>query len=389
MRRRHAVIATAVLLLCAGFALVSAGPGIGWSFLILVALTGAAAAGGLAVLLWVRLDRMQGDIDRLARSLDGALRELAVANERNSRGIGTLSDTIDRQLGGMLDRIETQFSAAPLPPQSPPQVASAPAPGPMPRKPTGGERLPEGWEAREISLSLEPIVSVSQGAATAFEVHANVLLEDGAELVLRRLSPTADPAEVTAFEHAVVLAAMQTSRHQLGGEGTRLPLHVAFSGATLADEDVVREIASLIEIHSGLAQGLVFSIPAEELAGRDAEVLRGIARLAEAGAGLAIEGWPDDTDVERLKARGALHVKVSADRLLDRLRLGRKAPSGSDLVERALKAEIAVVATDVMLDEDAVALLDIGVDLMRGERFSPPRRLKPGDRTGSALAETA
>ena len=35
------------------------------------------------------------------------------------------------------------------------------------------------------------------------------------------------------------------------------------------------------------------------------------------------------------------------------------------------EAEIEIIATDVASDEDAVSLIDIGIDLMTGERLSP------------------
>ena len=40
------------------------------------------------------------------------------------------------------------------------------------------------------------------------------------------------------------------------------------------------------------------------------------------------------------------------------------------------EAEIEIIATDVASDEEAVSLIDIGIDLMCGERLSPPRRVK-------------
>jgi cyclic-di-GMP phosphodiesterase, flagellum assembly factor TipF len=54
------------------------------------------------------------------------------------------------------------------------------------------------------------------------------------------------------------------------------------------------------------------------------------------------------------------------------------------VLETASAAAIEVIATDVRSDEDAVGLLDLGVDLMTGARFSGPRRLKPdgGTRPG-------
>lgn len=389
LRRRYVAVVAAVLVLCAGFALASSGPGVGWSFLTLLALIVATSGMLLAVVLSVRFDRMQGDIDRLARSLDGALRELAAANDRNALGIGTLSESIESQLGGMLERIETQTAERPVPliPVDPEAGANVVALGPAPRKPaSGGERLPAGWAARELELSLEPVVSLARSAAVAFEVHVDITLDDGSVRLVRRLSSAAESSEIAAFEHAIVTAAMHASRRQLGVGSTRLPLHVSVSGALLASEQAVGEVASLLEIHSGLASGIVLSIPADHFVARDTAIQQGISRLADAGALLAVEGWPSGDDaVARLAAKGVKNVKIPVDRLLDRLRLRRRGLSGADIAEHAEKAGVEIIATGVAHDEDAVALLDLGVDLMCGERFSPPRKLKPAATSDAML----
>nr|WP_295465833.1 EAL domain-containing protein [Mesorhizobium sp.] len=382
-------VAAAVLILGAGFALAATGQSSFWSFLVVVSL--ALAAGGLALAgyLHFKVERMRDDIDRLAHTLDGALKDLAAGNERNSLTLGALTGTIDRQIGGMLERIETAAR-----PETP---AASPASGgsdgasqdtgsrKAPQKTDAGERLPAGWADRELELSLEPIVSVSQGAAAAFEVHAHILLEDGSERVVRRLSEAANPADLCAFELAMVKAAIHASRRKLAAEA-RLPLHVAVSAALLGNEAAVGELCGLLDLHSGLAKGLVFSVPAEQFATKDNSVRHGIVRLTISGAVFAAEGWPREEDaLERLKLQGVRIVKLSADRLLDRARTRRKSPSGADLAELIDRSNMAIIAIDVASDEDAVALLDLGVDLMRGERFSPPRRLKPSTRSTSAI----
>jgi len=382
-------VAAAVLILGAGFALVAAGQTPFWSFLVVVSLAFAAGASALAGYLLFKVERMRGDIDRLARTLDGALKDLAAGNERNSLTLGALTGTIDRQIGGMLERIET--AARPdVPAASPASGGSDGASQDTgsrkaPQKTDAGERLPAGWADRDLELSLEPIVSVSQGAAAAFEVHAHILLEDGSERVVRRLSETANPADLCAFELAVAKAAIHASRRKLAADA-RLPLHVAVSAALLGNEAAVGELCGLLDLHSGLARGLVFSVPAEQFATKDNAVRHGIVRLTISGAVLAAEGWPREDDaLERLKLQGVRIVKLSADRLLDRERTRRKSPSGTDLAELIDRSNMAIVAVDVASDEDAVALLDLGVDLMRGERFSPPRKLKPSAKSTSAI----
>ena len=384
LRRRHLAIAAAVLVLCAGAALVATGQSPFWSFLTLVSLILAACGTATATYLYFRVGQMQGDIDRLARSLDSALRDLAAGNERNSLSLGTLSQTIDRQIGGVLERIETQVLAQPAP------TAASVAAGPdaavslgmgirkLALKPGEGERLPAGWADREMELSLEPIISVSRGAAAGFEVHTHILLDDGTDRLVRRLSSAANADDLAAFELALVKAAIQASRRQLGPDGADLQLHVAVSAALLGSPAAVDDLAELLGLHPRLARSVVFSLPADLFGARNDALRPAIAKLSLAGALLAAEGWPAGDEVlERLKGAGVGFVKATADRLLDRERPRRKALSGGDLAERLHASGIAIVATGVTADEDAVALLDLGVDLMCGDRFSPPRKLKP------------
>ncbi|SMH39984.1 EAL domain-containing protein [Mesorhizobium australicum] len=388
---RYIAIIAAALIICAGLALAAAGPAALWPFLTLVALLLAAFAAVLAAYLFLKAERMQGDIDRLAHTLDGALKELAAGNERNSLTLGALTATIDRQIGGMLDRIDTHSDA-------PTEAAAAPpaenrddpaGQGAGERKPAAkpalGATLPAGWADRELELSLEPIVSVSQGAAAGFEVLAHLVLEDGTERIVRGLSPAIAPADLAAFELALVKAAMHASRRQLGADSSRLPLHVAVSAAMLGDAAALEEVCGLLDLHAGLARGLIFSIPAELFTTKDKPVQHSIVRLAVSGAALAAEGWPtEENGLERLKLQGVRIVKLAADRLLDRERVRRKAVPGADLAELIGRSGMTIVATDVATDEDAVALLDLGVDLMRGECFSPPRKLKSSPPGGSA-----
>ncbi|MCO5160311.1 MAG: EAL domain-containing protein [Mesorhizobium sp.] len=386
-------IAAAVLVLGAGFALAATGQSPLWSALLVAALALAVGSAGLAGFLLFKVERMRGDIDRLARTLDGALKDLAAGNERNSLTLGALAGTIDRQIGGVLERIDT--AARPRTPDGPPAGGTDAAAPPEPavrkatQKPAAGERLPAAWAERDLELSLEPIVSVSQGAAAAFEVHAHLHLEDGSERVVRRLSDAADPADLSAFELAMLKAAMHASRRKLAADA-KLPLHVAVSAALLGNDAAVGEICGLLDLHPGLASGLVFSVPAEQFVTKDSAVRHGIVRLTISGAAFAAEGWPQEEDaLERLKLQGVRIVKLSTDRLLDRERMRRRSMSGADLAELVDRSGMTVVAVDVATDEEAVALLDLGVDLMRGERFSPPRKLKPHAGVGAGLAAGA
>lgn len=383
-------IAAATLLgaghaLGAGEAAASGDSVAGVALLSIMALVLSIAAMAVGIYAALRARRTQADVARLARSIDHALRDLAEGNSLNSSTLGALTDTIDHQLGGMLDRIEvvaSDHSAAPSreAPLAANNVVTLGATGRRPdaRKPAAGDVAPVSWpDHGELELSLEPIIAVSQGAAACFEVYANLPFADGVARPVRRLHGEAAPAERARFELALVKAAMHASRRQLPGQAATLPLHAAISDALLADAGATAEIAQLFALHPGLAAGVVLSLPVEVLANPTRGQQKSLLRLTESSVRLAAEGWPDAGDgAAILAANGAGILKLTCNRLLDRDKLKRKAIAGGDLAEIAHARGLTIIATDVLTDEDAVALLDLGIDLMSGARFSPPRRLR-------------
>jgi EAL domain-containing protein (putative c-di-GMP-specific phosphodiesterase class I) len=58
------------------------------------------------------------------------------------------------------------------------------------------------------------------------------------------------------------------------------------------------------------------------------------------------------------------------------------------MVEALHEAGIGIIATGVARDEDAVSLIDLGIDLMEGDRFSGPRLIKAPASRRAAMAET-
>lgn len=392
MNRLLLVGIAAAVVLGAGYALGagedagSAGSAAGVSLLAILAICLSIAGAAIGVYAAMSARRTQADVARLARSIDNALRDLAEGNSRNSSTLGALTDTIDRQIGGMLDRIDVATSGHPGLPTGrdaaggTSNVVPLGAPGRRnaSHKAPVADPAPSSWAAQgELELSLEPIISVSQSAAAGFEVYANLPFADGVSRPVRRLRGDAAAADHARFELALVKAAMHASRRQLPADAARLPLHVAVSDALLADADAAAEIAQLFELHPALAAALVLSIPAETAASQARGVQRAIARLMAAGVRLAVEGHVEPIGSGAKLADGkASFLKLTCNRLLDRDKAKRKAPSGSDLAELAHVSGVTLIATDVATDEDAVALLDLGVDLMSGARFSPPRRLR-------------
>lgn len=237
--------------------------------------------------------------------------------------------------------------------------------------------LARAIEDDELELSLEPIVSVSRNAGAAFEVHA-CLEVSGTMHHIHRLSTAGRHVERHVFEKALVLHAAEIARRRLGSKSDQLPLHCPVSEELLLNPKDCAEIAALVTIHPVLADQIVLSVPSSLLVPSTGAVAAGIDTLASSGLGFAAEGWDKPAaGIRMLRDRGTVALKLDADRLLGRLKARRGAATGAELVAAARADGLAIVARGIRSDEDAVELLDLGIDLMVGPRFAEPKRLRP------------
>lgn len=366
----------------------------------IAALVIAAISVAVAAMALRNARKAQADFLRFSRSIEMALRELSSRSERDAASIGELN----RKIAHELETLTDLAAAQPQPAEAPsfPQRADAearPVAGaaqPAPERAAEAEpaapeavrqALAAAVAAGELEVSLQPIISVAQGAATGFEVHAHVEpAESGRPLDIRRMAQPLPGLDQAAFEAALVRAALSAGRRQLGTASERMPFHVAISEALLGARAEVDAIAELARVHRGLPASLVFSVPATLLAA-GGEARDRLDQLTAAGFRLAVEGWEGArAELRDVRARGAHFLKIPVNRLLDRERGRRRQLPGAELAEAAAEAGIGIVATGVSRDDDAVGLIDLGIDLMEGERFSGPRRVRSSAARQAALA---
>lgn len=374
---------------------------------VAAALVALAALATAAVAL-MQARRTHAELTRFTRSIEMALRTLSSRSERDAATLGELNRKIGdeiRELTEAAARGAQQRADMPAAAEQPPQPialpateAAQPAP-PRPQAERGGEPEQAAGQAAqqalarivasgEAEISLQPIISVARSAAAAFDVHLHVEGGEGFKPVdIRRLAGQVPGVDQTGFEVALVRAAIAAGRRQLGSAAERMPFHVAISEGLLAAPEQVRSIAELAQLHKPLPASIVFSIPAALLAA-GGESRRSLDLLTAAGFRLAAESWDGDAaDAAAAANRGVAFVRVSANRLLDRERARRRGPTGAELAAAAGEAGLTVVATQVSRDEDAVGLIDLGIDLMVGERFSGPRRIRSATARQTAMAE--
>ena len=115
--------------------------------------------------------------------------------------------------------------------------------------------------AGEFDLSLQPIVSVSRSAATGFEVFANLPVDGGQRVDLRRPGATIAGNRSGGFERILVTTALQAGRRRLGAASTTMPLHVAISEAILGSAAEIAPLLEMLQFYPDLAQAIVLSVP--------------------------------------------------------------------------------------------------------------------------------
>lgn len=341
------------------------------------------------LVLLVRTSKSLAQQKDMLRAVDMALRDYATRADQTTKTVSEVQALALRELDALKERqfrrLEDEQPGSPsgtdgaLPNNVVPISAPAPAPDAAGQAAKDGYRefLKAAIGQGHLEVSLQPIVTVSRGEASGFEVFAHVEAPGLPARDIKRLESGLDLQNRAAFETLLFQQAVIASRRELGADGERMPLQVAISNALLQDADAVTAVTETYRKHPALAGSLVLSLPVHLINGAGRRHEDAIARLADAGAPLAMEGWRGNAKALReCVARGVRYIKLPADRLLDREKRRNQDLSGAEICEAAALASVDIVATGVDTDEDAVCLIDLGIDMMAGERFSGPRRLR-------------
>lgn len=353
----------------------------------------AATATGFSIRAMLRASAAATEMTRLSRSVDTAMRDLSARSNRDSATIEEINAFVSRELEAIaaLPQARQKPTVEPAPQRDnivalPAAKRSKPEPIELPTPPARPEQtgfelaVQRAFATGKPELSLQPIVSISQGAATGFEVYAHVERDDGMSIDLQRLPSSLPGVSQAAFERWLVTAAIEAARHKVGAASESMPLHVQISEALLSDSDELAAVMEAFRQWPAATAAIVLSLPSSVLE-RGARHVEALEMLVDAGVRMAAESWSGAKEgLDRLKRNGVSIIKLSADRLLGRTKLPKTAISPARLVETATAADFLVIAINVAIDEDAVSLIDLGVNQMTGNRFSGPRRLKPQER---------
>lgn len=383
------LVAAAVV--CGGFYFLLSGLVAGGMPEAQVVLMTAAAALVLALcgaifglLAYRRSASASTEITRLALSVDAAIRELSSREKpglaSNTKRVASVSRKIEAVPAAA--RIEPISQPAPIEPAAPSAtiithpalLRSAQDDKPAEAMDDAAAAIRHALSAGRIEISLQPIISIARGEAAGFDVFAHLPRHGDQPLELRRPEHPTSGVSIAAFERLLVASSVQTAIRHLGEASEATPLHVAISEALLEDSAELATVLTLFSQHANDVRSIVLSIPATVVEG-DNNHAQALGLLAQSGVRIAVEGWSGNAESFEQSARGKIaFIKLSAGELLDPVNFQKI----EALREQAGATGISVIATEVALDDDAVGLIDLGIVLMTGPRFSGPRRIKGG-----------
>lgn len=395
MKNRLMALFAALLISGACYVLLAALIDRGWPFedVLLAAIAATLTLAALAALLgyraWRRSFEIRTEFRHLAASVDAAFRDLA-GRPAETFNLSDLDAHIAREVARLADRLRTENGAAQPAEFDGGMRGGNIVPHPAARRSRREINVEAPAESRaaeaqavhraiaggSIELSLQPIISIAQGAAAGFEVHAHLELGDGRSVDLRRVTDLVRASEQAAFERLMVQSAAQAARRRLGDAGESMPMHVAISGSLIEQDAELSVVLELFRQYPTLSRSLVLSLPAELLESGGA----GLQRLSSAGVSLAAEGPAGREEALR---QGVSFVKLPASTLLEPAKSEKASRRIEELLEACETAAIGIIATDVSNDEEAVGLIDLGVHLMSGLRFSGPKQLRTTNAAGS------
>ena len=352
-------------------------------------------AAAFAYRAFNRANLVASELERLTRSMDTAIKDVSLRGDRDAAKLEELNTTVS----GRLDALSARLSPAEAGPDAnedrPAAEIEAPAPARKNRQAHAETPAPVGAPGVDIALrrmmaggqadlSLQPIIAAGRGEAGGFEVHFHIQPEEGKPVDIRRLQQPVADVDPAAFERLAVVSATEAARRGLGDISEKMPLHVAVSSDLLQDGLEFATVLDIFKLHPALAKSVVISLPAELV--ESGEHTAALELLSGLDIRLAAEDWSgSQAALDRLKKAGVGALKIAAARLLDRVKLRKGQPNGAELVEMAGISGVDIIATDVESEDDAVSLIDMGVDLMTGERLSAPRRLKTDAVVGRRL----
>lgn len=253
---------------------------------------------------------------------------------------------------------EAQSSREPPPPPYP-------APAPEAAKPsTDGQRL---------DLLLEPLIELTTGATAHYRALLDLASDNGQIVQHAELMEKANEGGMRPALDAHLLKQVVPVLRRLRNRNPGLRAFVPIGAATLDSREDLGRIASLLGQEGDVVRGLVFEITHRDLGLLDDDGIEGLARLARAGATLALaEVQVSGLDLGALKQLGVRFLSFPPSAAGAGF-----GPTSAwrEFMQYARAMQFQIIIADVRSSQQANAASSVA-RYAHGTFYAPPRKVK-------------
>ncbi len=232
----------------------------------------------------------------------------------------------------------------------------------------------QGAPVREhFNFLLEPIIDLTTNRTAHYRVRFSITAANGIEIDYSKLTVNADRGELRPTLDVHVINQAIPLLRRLRAKHPAMRMFIPMGAATLVSQHTIAMVTQMLSEADNVAQGVVFELTHESLAGLSEAGISGLAAIARMGATLALtEASIAGLDLPALRHLGVKFIGVEA----------RSIEPGSgttqswlDFVQVARGMQFQLLMTNVENSAQAATASQIA-RLVAGHFFAPPRRVK-------------
>jgi EAL domain-containing protein (putative c-di-GMP-specific phosphodiesterase class I) len=232
----------------------------------------------------------------------------------------------------------------------------------------------QGAAVREhFNFLLEPIIDLTTNRTAHYRVRFSITAANGIEIDYSKLTLNADRGELRPTLDVHVINQAIPLLRRLRAKHPAMRMFIPMGAATLVSGHTIAMVTQMLSEADNVAQGVVFELTHESLAGLNEAGISGLAAIARMGATLALtEASIAGLDLPALRHLGVKFIGVEARSIEPGFGTTQ---SWLDFVQVARGMQFQLLMTNVENSAQAATASQIA-RLVAGHYFAPPRRVK-------------
>jgi EAL domain-containing protein (putative c-di-GMP-specific phosphodiesterase class I) len=232
----------------------------------------------------------------------------------------------------------------------------------------------QGAPVREhFNFLLEPIIDLTTNRTAHYRVRFSITAANGIEIDYSKLTLNADRGELRPTLDVHVINQAIPLLRRLRAKHPAMRMFIPMGAATLVSEHTIAMVTQMLSEADNVAQGVVFELTHESLAGLSEAGISGLAAIARMGATLALtEASIAGLDLPALRHLGVKFIGVEARSIEPGFGTTQ---TWLDFVQVARGMSFQLLMTNVENSAQAATASQIA-RLVAGHYFAPPRRVK-------------